>query len=103
MDIYFIFAMFQVSPIQINLDDLDALIADLSPEEVEELSRADPDVSRYTVGFNDSNLVANTVKTGCKEAFCTANRSPILYLRTYSMLPIIFYTFWRCPTYIKNI
>ena len=33
------------APIQINLDDLDALIADLSPEEVEELSRVDPDVS----------------------------------------------------------
>ena len=51
--------LFQVSPIQINLDDLDALIADLSPEEVEELSRADPDVSRYKEGLKDSNLFEN--------------------------------------------
>ena len=33
-----------MAPIQIDLDDLDDLIADLSPEEVEELSRVDPDV-----------------------------------------------------------
>ena len=59
MDIFFICAMFQVSPIQINLDDLDALIADLSPEEVEELSRADPDVSRYKEGLKDSNPFEN--------------------------------------------
>ena len=39
--------MFQVAPIPINLDDLDALIADLSPEEVEELGSVDPDVSIF--------------------------------------------------------
>ena len=41
--------MFQVAPIPINLDDLDALIADLSPEEVEELGSVDPDVSTLCV------------------------------------------------------
>ena len=42
--------LFQVAPIPIDLDDLDDLIADLSPEEVEELSRVDPDVSDSQYG-----------------------------------------------------
>ena len=49
--------VFQVAPIQINLDDLDALIADLSPEEVEELSRVDPDVSdAFSASDKDSMI-----------------------------------------------
>ena len=35
----------QVAPVKVTLDDLDDLIAALSPEELGELSRVDPDVS----------------------------------------------------------
>ena len=44
--------LFQVAPIPIDLDDLDDLIADLSPEEVEELSRVDPDVREQRVDID---------------------------------------------------
>ena len=42
----------QVAPVKVTLDDLDDLIAALSPEELGELSRVDPDVSilRYEYG-----------------------------------------------------
>ncbi len=53
----------QVSPVQINLDDLDALISELSPEELEELGRVDPDVSALILTFRLQIPMAQFIAT----------------------------------------
>ena len=47
---------FQVTPVQISLDDIDDLISALSPDEVKELSCVDPDVSTHKYHTKIYNL-----------------------------------------------
>ena len=52
----------QVAPVAISLDDLDELISSLSPEEMEELGKVDPDVRTQ---HSQSDLTLHMNKFSC--------------------------------------